>query len=367
MRSAALQVLLLIVAFMLGGAVCDSARAENPASKTMMEIEILLPGKGASPLLGQEWRRVFEEVGEGVRLRQPIGDEAPKIQEIPRGPFRTIRLVGELTREGSLVFPGKTFKSTQALELKEWIGELQTYGAQGSPDGKPMWGLTQEQFTGIFEKLKKPVETPLVGVSVDEAIREICPDSVMKVAFHSSVSDVPEKLKTELVGDEVKGLAAGTALAFVLSQEGLGFRPLRTPTGEIQLTVQMLKDMKDPWPVGWPIDDKVARDRLVPGVFKKVETGVAEAPLTAVVNVIEERSETIILVDRLSALVRGFDPEEKMVAYPRKKTAWILILNQISVNSYLNVNYRQDENSKNFLYLTPFEHYRAKPKPEAKK
>ena len=44
---------------------------------------------------------------------------------------------------------------------------------------------------------------------------------------------------------EVSGLSRGTALAIVLADYGLGFRPLRTPGGAINLVAEPLDDLLD--------------------------------------------------------------------------------------------------------------------------
>lgn len=341
----------------IGTVPCWAQAPENAADKTLLEVEILMPGVAGDPLLAQRWRKVFEEIGEGVRIRQPLPSDTPKLEEIHRGPFRLVRVVGEINREGGLTFPGKTFKMNQSPQLKEFLGELKLYGAQGSPTGKPLWGLTKEQYEAVYDQLKTSVAQPLKGMPFEAALQQIpLPDS-LPLTFHSSAELVRQSWRDVTFPAEVQALSAGTALAYVLSQEGLGFRPLRGPTGQIQLMVHPLTDAPDAWPVGWPLDENGPRDRFVPGLFKKVETGVNESPLAAVLAAIEAESGVRILIDRRACLAKDLDADTLLVSYPRKKTAWALIVSSVTVNSHMTMNYRQDEAGAGFIFVTPFEHY----------
>jgi len=339
------------------GSVCCGQAPDHPADKTLLEIEILMPGLPGNPLQAQKWRKAFEEVGESVRIRPPLANDAPKIDEVSRGPFRLVRIVGEIQRDGAIKFPSKSFKISQTAELKEFLGELKTFGAQGAPTGKPFWGLTRDQLSGVEAGLKSPVTRALKGLKFEDAVAAIPLTAGLQLHYHSTAELVREQWKDLDFQDEAQGLSAGTALSFVLSQAGLGFRPLRTPSGAIQLVVHPLTDAPDAWPVGWPLNDDRPRDQFVPGLFKQLETGVNESPLSAVLDVIEEQSKVRILLDRRACLAKDLDADQLLVTYPRRKTAWALIVSSVTVNAHMTMNYRQDEAGTGFIFITPFEHY----------
>jgi len=332
-------------------------KPESSADKTVLEIELLLPAVSSDPLASQKWRKVFEELDVGVHIRQPLSDDKVEVTEVSRGPFRLVRLTGEITREGQVAFPDKTFKSSDVEGLREYFDELKLYGAQGAPDGKPMWGLSKEQFEVVFNALSAPIPEELAGTTFGEAIEKLALPESLKLTFHTSAEPIRQDwLKVEFK-DEIQGVSTGTGLAFLLSQQGLGFRPLRSASGTLQLLVQPLADTPDAWPVGWPTDETQPRNVQFPELFKPVETGVNSSSLTSVLNEIELQSKTRILVDRTGALVKKLDPDELVVTFPRKKTAWALIISSVAVNSKMTMNYRQDEAATGFLYITPFEHY----------
>jgi len=343
---------------------CPAQPPVNPADKTLLEIELLVPALGGNPLLAQNWRKVFEELGEGVRIRQPISSDRIKIEELPRGPFRLVRIVGEISRDGVLRVPGKSFKSTQTAELKEFLDELKTYGALGAPSGKPLWGLTRGQLDSVEAALKAPVTDHIKGKTWTQAMQAVPLDDSLPLVFHSSAEALRQQGQNDPVPEEVQGLSAGTVLAYLLSQRGLGFRPLRTPQGSLQLMVHPLADAPDAWPIGKEMNDDHPRDQYVPGLFKQLETGVNPSPLSMVLDVIETQAGVRILIDRRACLKKRLDPDQLPVSYPRRKTAWALIISSIVVNSHMTMNYRQDEAGTGFILITPFEHYQP-PMPRA--
>jgi len=347
---------LMISLLWSAGNTCFAQQPDNPADKTLLEIEILMPALGSDLTLAQKWRKVFENLGEGVRIRAPISNDAPKIDQLQRGPFRLVRLIGEINREGVLKFPGKTFQLSQQKELQEYLGELKTFGAQGSPTGKPLWGLQPAQYDAILAELKTPVTQNLKDTTFRHALSAI-PLGQLTLTYHSSAQSLLQESAEHVFHDEVQGLSSGTALAFVLSQQGLGFRPLRTPQGSVQLIVHPLPQAPDAWPVGYPMREDQPRDVTVPGLFRKVETGVNESPLRTVLDIIETESSVRILMDQRACLAKRLDPDQLLVSYPRRKTAWALIVSSIVVNSHMTMNYRQDEAGTGFLLITPFEHY----------
>ncbi|SFH53646.1 hypothetical protein [Planctomicrobium piriforme] len=330
---------------------------EYSPDKTLLEIEILLPQGPGDPLLAQKWRQEFERIGEAVRIRQPLADEKVAISEKPRGPFRVVKVTGAINRDGVLIFPGKTFKPGQSEQMKMWLTEIKTYGAQGSPQGQPRYGLTEPQFKTLFEQLTPPVADPLKGLSIAAAIEKIPLPAALSLNYHSTAAALQQSAGQTKLEDEVQGLSTGTALAYVLSQQGLAFRPLRTPTGQIQLLIQPLADVPDAWPVGWPVDETRPRNEIVPGLFKTVDTGVQTAPLSIVLDAIEDRTGVRLLVDLRASLAKQLDPRQTTVSYPKKYTAWSLIVSSVVVNAHLTMTYRQDEAGTGFVWITPFAHY----------
>jgi hypothetical protein len=123
--------------------------------------------------------------------------------------------------------------------------------------------------------------------------------------------------------------------------------------------------LSDAWPVGWPVDETKPRNEIVPGLFETVETGIPGASLLSVIAAIEQKSDTRILLDLQACRQKRIDPEQIQVSYPRKYTAWSLILSSVAVRSHLTMAYRQDEQGTGFVFLTPFAAYQPKAEPKS--
>lgn len=331
--------------------------SEYDPSKTLLEIELVLPVGPSPPLLPHQWREEFEKTGEAVRIRQGLADDKPLVTERSRGPFRIVKLTGMVHLNGTLEFPDKTFRIGQSEELTRWIQEIKQYGALGSPSGRPQWGLTDAQFAALKESLSAPVAKATKGESLQAAIDSLPLASKYPLVFHSSVHPQWESSAKTIVPEEFEGLSAGTSLAGLLSLQGYGFRPVRMPAGEIQLLVEPLAQIKDAWPVGWPVNPTRPRNEQFPGLFAAVNTGIQDAPLATVLDAIEQKTQVRLLIDWWNCAEKELDPNRLIVSYPTKNTAWALIVSHVVVNAHMTMNYRQDETGKGFIWITPFAHY----------
>ncbi|WP_437190922.1 hypothetical protein [Planctomicrobium sp. SH527] len=331
--------------------------SEYDPSKTLLEIELVLPAGPSPPLLPHQWRGEFEKTGEAVRIRQALADDKPRVTERSRGPFRIVKLTGMVHLDGTVEFPDRKFRVGQSQELTNWIQEIKQYGALGSPSGRPLWGLTNEQFATLKQSLSAPVVKPTQGVSLQAAIESLPLSSMYPLEYHSSVHPQWESSAKTVVTEEFEGLSSGTSLAGLLSLQGYGFRPVRTPAGGIKLLVQPLVEIKDAWPVGWPVDPARPRNEQFPALFATVNTGIDDAPLSAALDAIEQKTQVRLILDRWTCAEKELDPNRLIISYPSKNTAWALIVSHIVVNAHMTMNYRQDETGKGFVWITPFAHY----------
>ncbi|MFG0336051.1 MAG: hypothetical protein ACF8TS_22050 [Maioricimonas sp. JB049] len=349
-------ILLALVLFSAPAAAQNAGPTTTGSSRettTIIQVELLSP-RFADPLLSQEWGRLFERLGVVARIRQPVFDEEPEIKESTRGTLRLVKLIGQIDRDGSAVFPGHRFRQSELEELGEWLEELKTYGAQGAPTGKPLWGLQRAQFTAIFDSLKTPIEVELKGRPVDEALAELPLPETYPVRWHTSTDTIRETAGNVNVLQEVRGLSAGTGLAVILADLGLGYRPLRTPSGSIELVIQQLSDAPDAWPVGWEPLKGTSRLQLAPTLFQMERVGFDQVPLTEILDAIETATGIPIVLDYGQCRAHDIAPHEFRVSYPTKRTAWALLVNSVVRQARLTKEFKVDEAGNTFLHIYPF-------------
>jgi hypothetical protein len=350
----------LILAVIGTAASAQSDRPTTPVrplavTKTSIEFEIMMAPE-ADILAPQEWGPVFEKSGCAVRFREQLLDDQPEITEKVRGSLRMVNVIGELSRDGKLIFPGKSFSLDQGAKLAAWIKELETYGAQGSPDGQPVWGLTDQQFEDLYAELSKPVVAAVEGLEFQSAVKEMgLPNGYAFRLHESAIEQMKAPGADHPLRHEVSGLSRGTALAIVLADYSLGFRPLRTPGGSIELVAEPLDAVVNPWPIGWPIEKDRPRNESAPGLFEQVEAGFEDVSLADVLSAVEQACGTRVIVDYHKCAKREIDPASLKVSLPKKKTAWILILRTVTAQARLTREVMADEAGTAFVYVFPFQ------------
>jgi hypothetical protein len=338
-----------------------SVEADKDKTSTSLDIELISNSSGTG-LDSQTWARTLDRLGYSSRVRSGEEGEEPSISESNIGRFRTVRIVGRINGN-SIEFPGKKFNAGEDKALREWLREREAYGAQGSPAGKPLWGLNSEQFEAIVKLLAKPIEVNTAGRELTNIAEDLGYGDEIPFRIHTSAQSKWRGEPAPLVADqEALGLSRGTGFAALLAEQGLCMRPLRTPGGNVELVVQLRSDVPDGWPVGWE-PSKDARPReLVPEFFAFQPIGFREKRVIDVIADAEAQTGVKILVDLWKAREKKIDLKASKFGQPKQSTAWTLILASSVERTGLHAQYRMDETGRVFVWYTPFE--RGKPAPK---
>ena len=176
-RTAALMLLLVAFPTITFAQLRTNSPATNKRTakiKTTVSVELLADAK-ANGLTAQRWGQTFEKIGYRVRIRRAILSEKPEIKERTLGRLREVRVIGKLDRSGRLIFADRTFSPSQGTKVAEWLRSLEVYGAQGSPTGKPVWGLDKAQFDILYNALSVKVTADIQGQSLSAAVAAMKP------------------------------------------------------------------------------------------------------------------------------------------------------------------------------------------------
>lgn len=346
-------------------------------SKTNVNVEILMPREG-SALDAQQWSKTFAEMGFSARVRSPLARDKVEVTERTRGPLRFVTVIGALDSRGKIVFPDRSFSPADAAALKEWLNDLKTYGAQGSPEGQPLWGLSREQFEAVYTELARPVAADVEGLPLLEAIGKLGIAREFPFAFSVAAKqalDGPEGSKG--LSRSVRGITAGTSLAFVLNEFGMGFHPARRPDGSLELLIEPLpKSMPDDdealivWPIGWEIDERPAPERrskpvrdskAVPSnrqsiggtlLQQREAIGLPSTSVAEALDTIETETGVPILFDVRAASTAGIDLEKVRVSSPPRNTSWNIVLKTVTFPNRLRHDLRRDEAGNPVVVVT---------------
>ena len=333
-------------------AAADSKDAET---HTTINIELLTGDEGVG-LRAQEWQQIFQKFDCAVQIRTALPTDKVQTREKKVSRIRQIFIVGRLDPSGRLVFQDRAFSPSETAALGEWIRELKTYGAQGSPEGKPLWGLNEQQFEELFKEFGAIVSEETSGLALDKALAVLAPSKRFPLEQKVSARKrLAESHAVAPVAHELKGFARGTALAVVLAEYGLGFRPLRTPQGSIELAVESLDRTNDAWPAGWDLPENTRPPAVVPKLYQLVPVEFAERPLPEALKSVSDQTGLTILHDDWRIRSKGIKVDEIRVKHSPKQTTFDLVLGRITTPHLLLYRLRLDETGRPFVWITTLE------------
>lgn len=233
--------------------------------KTSIDVELLAP-PGRMVLESQRWARRFKDLGLSVRIRSRRADDKPDLTEKVRGRLRFVKLVGELKADGSIAFPGnKVFQPDSTAALATWIRGIKVYGAAGAPDGQAGWGLTPAGHRELGTLMARTPVRPS-ALAARDVVASLSSVTGLQTRFDPSAAEYA----TDICQWPEASLAVGTVTAAALESVGLGFAPVRLPSGATELLIQP-QDDQTTWPVGWVIPAGTPPAGVVPPLFALAE------------------------------------------------------------------------------------------------
>ncbi|MEM7812759.1 MAG: hypothetical protein AAF532_14885 [Planctomycetota bacterium] len=327
---------------------------DAPKYRTTLSF-VIIAGPTQS-LASQQWARRIGRFGHAVQVRGAIpGDELIATEKV-RGRLRDVKVVGQIARDGRLVFPGEVFTPTDLGPLSEWLNDLQTYGAQGAPDGQARWGLNAMQFEGLSAAMTAVVDLDLLEQTPRDAVAAVAPPSYA-VRYTIDAEKLLDRLDVappdaaSSVAADVRGLARGTTLAVVLNRVGLGFRPERTPEGVVELVVEPLDDLETPWPVGGTLEGTRRAD-AAPAMFTQFDGGFDDT-FARFARLVTRTSGIPLLADHAGIAADGIDLADVRVTIPPRRTSLSLMLRSATLPHRLTREIRVDEAGNPFVWVLP--------------
>ena len=295
----------------------------------------------------------MQKLNIAFQTRQAISTDKPQLKEQKLGRLRRVTIVAVLDRNGKIICEDRSFSLSQSEKLAEWIRELKTYGAQGAPEGKPLFGLDESQFTAVMKALSTKVEADTQGLTLEAALGKLPLPAKHPLRKTPEAQRAARSLDTQKISRQsVQGLSVGTALAATLGEFGLVFKPLRTPEGTIELAVAPREDEADRWPIGWPLDPNKPQGQLAPALFKMVPVDLDEVPLMDVLTSASAASEIPILIDYHAIDQQEINLSELTVTVPPRKTTWGLLIKQVTFPHKLGRRIVADESGRVLVLIT---------------
>ena len=334
------------VALFLVGALLHTAWPNQPTfaqGPPRVSFELLLedPYKQRD---AERWHQMMDRIsGVSVRIRSGRAGEKTGIDEISGG----FRVVGILNARNQLELPGGKFTLQEGEKLEGWIGKLRNGGVENLASPRIAFGLTPKQLTEIHTKLEHVVVSSTKGKTVAQAAKLIATEAGLALQSDPAARGGA----SEVVDNEAKGLAAGAALALVLRPGGLvlTIEPIKYGS-DVVLRIRRGSDVKEFWPVGWPVQGAIGQ--LAPDMFKRLNVEINNTPLSEALDAVGQRLSTPLLVDMNSLASEGVDPTTLLVSHPAGSSYYKRIIDRMLTQGKLSGRWRQDEAGKVFYWIT---------------
>ncbi|MCY2962129.1 MAG: hypothetical protein NT069_00505, partial [Planctomycetota bacterium] len=271
-----------------------------------------------------------------------------------------VAVVGRLDNRGRIVFPDRAFAPGEVKRLAEWLDELKSYGAQGSPEGQRVWGLAKDQFGSVFESLMPRVEFETMDAPLGEILDhfKFSPKHPLKFTVGAN-NRLGETGRSEICTQSLRGIAQGTALSLILAERGLGMKPRRNPDGSIDLAIYDLQEAKNVWPVGWYQGNTPGK--TAPSLFVFKEIHFDDVDVDSVLSASAEVTGVPVLIDRTNLKSKEIEFADIPVDFPLKKTTWAQAYDRILGKAGCKYELLNDESGRPFVWVTTLQTPSRKP------
>ena len=336
------QLIRLLAAFTIAFS-CESLDAQN----RIVELTVF-SGPRNQAGVQQKWMQTLSQAG-ADRVTSVVRDDVrPSIDEEEFGGSTIVSVKGVL-ESGRLKLPGKQFAQSDVKGISRYLQRLRDDEADVALAEKKAFGLTDDQLRETHRLLSSEVLKSTVGVIPAEAVQMLTTASRLPLQIDTDIKARLAKGKT--LQDERKGLSAGTALASILSECGLGLVPRRPPGGSIELHVVAVEQVKEVWPIGWPSEQ--APVALEPRLFQRQDIRIERFPLSDALSAVAKRCGAKVLYNRAAIADRSIDLAETEVAFSRKQVTYMVTFGRLlrQSNPPMDIDIRIDEAGNPFAWI----------------
>jgi hypothetical protein len=334
-----------------GGAATLRPAVKVTQTRRTLTLEILIQSQPAYRVKAQEWGRLLQELGYAPRFREAIQGEKIRIEEQLQDGRDSVLVVGGMTSGGALKFSGRSFTVSERTELGKYLAELKEHGAGGMPAGNPRWGLTETQFQEFVKLMNSPMENPVELSTAGGTVRSLGLPAEVSVVFSETAFAVSLQTRPDFVPEslELTGISRGTALAIVLAQYGLGFRPVLNKAGGYAIEIEPGNESSNLWPVGWKSQESTAD--VLPAWLKSIPFDVEDADVSSLVQAVAEKLAIPHYTGASALATEKLDIND--MTYSRTgRLSPFGMLRALSDKFGLGFDVRADEAGKLFLWTT---------------
>ncbi|HQX48768.1 MAG TPA: hypothetical protein PLY87_22760 [Planctomycetaceae bacterium] len=336
-----------------------SAIDGSESSRRTLDIEVLIQSQTSHRVKAQEWGRVLQDLGYSVKFREARAGESPGVEDRDSGDLLSTHIVAAMAPDGSIGFGNYRFAIESPQPLTLLLEEIRRYGANGPPNASPTWGLTDEQFKEVTQLLAQPVRNAVELQSPVLAIESIGLPDNMRLKFTDAARGLAISKRPVSAPDslELQTVSRGTAIAIVLAQYGLGFRPKCVAPGRYDLEIDRGNEASNLWPVGWKPEQSFSE--ILPAYFKAIPLDVEDVETGKLIGAVAEKLQLPFFSAAYALDEKGLHIDT--LKYTRKdaRISPARLLTAVGDKLDLGFDVRVDEAGKMFLWVTTADDTRA--------
>lgn len=351
---------ILLVSVILPTHTFHRVIADEPeARRRTLDVEVLIQSQPSYRIKSQEWGRVFQELGYSVKFREPRAGEAPRVEDQDRENALATHVVAAMEANGSIRIGSQKFDIDRTQPLVLALEEIRRHGAKGPPNSSPTWGLTDEQFKEVTRMLGQPVGKPVELQSSILAIESVGLPGNMRMKFTDAARQqaLAKRPETAPESMDLQGFTKGSAIAIILAQYGLGFRPKFVALGNYDLEIDLGNESSNLWPIGWRPEQSFSE--ILPAYFRAIPLDVEDVEVQALTGAIADKLGIPHFSSAYALKSKSLDIHS--LKYTRKddRISPARLLTAIGDKLDLGFDIRVDEAGKMFLWVTTAEDAKA--------
>lgn len=318
----------------------------NDSEPAEVEIELAVDPR-LPPLTQQEWARELSRLGlTRVRIRTAFPSDQPRVETVQTVPYPKYRVLGVVGFTNELSVPGARFTIRQLTGFLRWLDELRL---QGPPETRPKpvaLGLDLVRFQLVKQDLAQPVTVSTKNRPAPEVISELLSALKTPVQWDERAK---QQLSPHTVTEELKGLALGTSLAYLLRYDGLALVPRAELQGVKYVITKGGKNVAA-WPVGWPPEE--GEGKALPRLLEFLTVNIENVNLLTVLQSLEKRLDVVCLFDHPALARFGIDLEKTSIKIPQVKTSYSQVLRRSLFQAGLKGEVRLDDADRPFVWIS---------------
>lgn len=334
----------------LAAAVVSLLAGPLRAAEPRIEIELLIEGKFAATAQ-QQWLKLFTDLrADDIRIHRAGPDDKAEIRVSGTKSAPTYHVIGMLRGANELVLPDAKFSSRDSRRIGQWLDKLRSSGPEAMGAGvKLPFGLTPSQLADVNSDLSRRVTFSTAELTPKEVLQKLAPSLDHRLSIDER--SAARLANAGSLNEELQGVTAGTAIAYLLRPSGLCLQPRRDQRKQPEYAITRPTTGQATWPVGFPLGKKKPID-VLPALFERLEVEIDDVPLSDALAAIGGRLKAPILFDHYALAKHGIDLDETHVSLPEGKLWYARILDKLLYQAKLQGEWRLDDGGSPFFWVT---------------